>query len=85
MKQDSLKLLNVSSDPEPVALNATDVKHYLLVGTQLVYTKDDGESKPLCWAVNSISSHHIGPQSLIERAIQLSSLKEVDYDTSTTE
>mmetsp|Transcript_11656 Transcript_11656/g.16966 ORF Transcript_11656/g.16966 Transcript_11656/m.16966 type:complete len:586 (-) Transcript_11656:215-1972(-) len=72
MQQDSLKSLDVSSDPESVALNATDIKRYVLVGTQNVYTKDDGESKLLRWAVNNVSSHRIGPRPLIERAVTAS-------------
>jgi FtsP/CotA-like multicopper oxidase with cupredoxin domain len=34
MQQDSLKSLDASSDPEAVALNATNIKRYVLVGTQ---------------------------------------------------
>eukprot|EP00957_Ditylum_brightwellii_P101774 7756505-Ditylum_brightwellii.AAC.1 len=66
-----------------MVLNATNIKCYMLVGTQQVYTMDDGESKLLHWAVNNISSHHIGMEPLIKRASQLSSLRDIDYDAST--
>eukprot|EP00550_Attheya_septentrionalis_P010981 CAMPEP_0198304426 /NCGR_PEP_ID=MMETSP1449-20131203/57396_1 /TAXON_ID=420275 /ORGANISM="Attheya septentrionalis, Strain CCMP2084" /LENGTH=840 /DNA_ID=CAMNT_0044006949 /DNA_START=28 /DNA_END=2553 /DNA_ORIENTATION=- len=51
MQQDTLNSLDVSSYPEAVALNATDIKRYVLVGTQNVYPYDN--------TVPIIYPHHV--------------------------
>ena len=52
----SLFTLDPSKHPEIVALNATDVTRYVIVGTQNQLIDEDGEVQRLLWAVNNVSN-----------------------------
>jgi L-ascorbate oxidase len=68
----SLFTVDVNAHPEAVALNATDVKRYILVGTQNQVIVD-GEPQRLVWALNNVSNiPHAEP--LISKAVRSAKL-----------
>ena len=73
LQDSNLFTLDPSQHPEFVALNATDVTRYVIVGTQNQLIDESGEPQRLLWAVNNVSNvPHADP--LIAKAVSAAKL-----------
>jgi len=70
--EDGLLTMNTSMYPESVALTATQVEQWVIVGTQNTKVDANGNVIQLRWAVNNISDVFMAPEPLMARALRLS-------------